>query len=276
MSLADSGAETWKANGFKFDIKKLYVIKPLLIALTVPVCLLVIWELLSRAGVVRPSILPAPSVIGLTMLDMAQTGEIFRHLAISIFRVLQGFVLGALLGIICGFLVGLSKMVEKAFALIIGILRPIPIIAWVPVLILWMGIDEASKVTIIAIASFWSLLVNVVDGVKNTDKKYLEVARILEKSNITLVTKVIFPSTLPAIFTGLRIGIDVSWRSVVGAELIAASSGIGYMIMYARELSQIDVMLVGVFVIGLTGLFIDVVLKKLQAWALKWNVNYLN
>lgn len=136
-----------------------------------------------------------------------------------------------------------------------------------------MGIDEASKVTVIAIGSFWTVLVNVIQGIRNTDKKYLEVATILEKNKFTLFTKVILPAALPSIFTGLRVGIDVSWRSVVGAELIAAASGIGYMIMYARELSQTDVMLAGVFSIGITGLLIDYSLKKLEKRLLKWNVN---
>jgi sulfonate transport system permease protein len=166
---------------------------------------------------------------------------------------------------------GLFKPIEKAFSLITGLLRPIPIVAWVPMLILWMGIDESSKITVIAIGSFWPTLLNVIHGIKSTDKKYLEVAEILEKNKFTVLTKVVFPSALPSIFTGLRVAIGIAWMSVIAAELIAAASGIGYLIMYAREISQPDVMLVGVLSIGITGLLIDVLIRKIEIRFLKWN-----
>ena len=188
-------------------------------------------------------------------------------------RVAQGFIIGAGLGILVGVQVALSRKLQTAVSLIFGVLRPIPVIAWIPVLILWMGIDEGSKITVIAIGSFWTVLVSVIEGIKNVDKKFLEVATILEKDHITLLTKVILPAALPAIFTGVRVGIDVAWRSVVAAELIAAASGIGYMIMYARELSQIDVVLVGVLSIGFTGIIIEQLLQLLEKRLLRWNVN---
>jgi sulfonate transport system permease protein len=161
---------------------------------------------------------------------------------------------------------------EKSLVLVTGLLRPIPIIAWVPVLILWVGIDEASKVTVIAIGSFWPVLLNSIHGIRGTDPKFLEVARILGKSRWTILSKVIFPSALPSIFTGLRIGVGIAWTSVIGAELIAASSGVGYLIMYARELSQPDVMLVGVFSIGIVGLSIDFLLRRVERRVLRWNL----
>ncbi|GKU84720.1 ABC transporter permease [Niallia sp. NCCP-28] len=232
------------------------------------------WEFLSDRGVISSTVLPAPSVIGATFLDLLLSGEIFIHVGISFWRIIQGFAIGSFLGVAFGILIGLNKGVEQATSLITGILRPIPIMAWVPVLILWMGIDESSKITVIAIGSFWPVLINVIDGIKNTDKKYLEVAKILEKNKRTFLLRVILPSALPSIFTGLRVGMDLAWRSVVGAELIAASAGIGYMMSYARELSQTDVMLAGVLCIGLVGLLLDIVLKKIQAHFIKWNVNY--
>ena len=243
------------------------------ISILVPLILLVIWEVLCRTGFIRVTILPSPLTILTTLWHMIKTGELAKHLGISIFRVLQGYAVGAVLGIIIGILVGLFKKVDQAFVLIFGLLRPIPIIAWMPVLILWLGIDEASKITVIAIGSFWPVLLNVVDGIKNVDKKYLEVARILEKSKFETLTKIIIPSALPSIFTGLRVGIGIAWMCVVGAELIAASSGIGYLIMYSRELLQSDVMFVGVFSIGITGLLIDKILIIIEARLLKWNVN---
>ncbi len=243
-----------------------------LLPLFVPVMLLVIWELLSRKGIIKPTILPPPSDIWLVFFDMLKSGELLKHLTVSLWRVIKGFSAGSLLGLVTGVLIGLSPRVERALVLITGLLRPIPIIAWVPVLILWMGIDEASKITVIAIGSFWPVLLNVVHGIRNTDKKYVEVATIFEKNRWTLLTKVVLPSALPSIFTGIRIGIGIAWMSVVGAELIAASAGVGYMIMYARELSQADVMLVGVISIGITGLLIDYAIRRLEARLLKWNI----
>ncbi|MDR1810193.1 MAG: ABC transporter permease subunit, partial [Prevotella sp.] len=121
--------------------------------------------------------------------------------------------------------------------------------------------------------SFWPVLINVIDGIRNVDRKYLEVANILEKNKFQVLAKVVLPSALPNIFTGLRVGIGIAWMCVVGAELIAASSGIGYLIMYSRELLQSDVMYVGVFSIGLTGFLIDKLLQLVERKLLKWNIN---
>lgn len=243
------------------------------IALIVPIVILLIWEILSKKGFIKGTQLPAPSVIAETLIDLIRTREIFMHLGVSILRVTEGFLIGGVLGVFAGVQMALFKNINKAFSLIVGVLRPIPVIAWIPVLIIWMGIDEGSKITVIAIGSFWTILVSVIQGIKNVDKKYLEVARILEKDYFTLLFKVVLPAALPAIFTGVRVGIDVAWRSVVAAELIAATKGIGFMIMYARELSQIDVVLVGVFSIGITGIVIDKLLVLAERKFLKWNVN---
>jgi sulfonate transport system permease protein len=248
-------------------------LKENILALAVPVILLAVWETASRLGWVRVTLLPPPSAIFTVLVDLLKSGEIFTNLGVSILRVAQGFLIGATLGVIVGVQMALVKKIRIAVSLIFGLLRPIPVIAWIPVLILWMGIDEGSKITVISIGSFWTVLVNVVEGIRNVDKKYLEVATILEKKRTTLLTKVVIPAALPAIFTGVRVGIDVAWRSVVAAELIAASSGIGYMIMYARELSQIDVVLIGVLSIGVTGILIEQLLKLLEKRLLRWNVN---
>lgn len=243
------------------------------LALAIPVLLLLVWEVAGRTGMIRATFLPRPSVLAEVLLEMLSSGELLWHLGVSIVRVAEGFIIGATLGVIVGVQVALIKKLRIAVSLIFGLLRPIPVIAWIPLLILWMGIDEGSKITVIAIGSFWTVLVNVIEGIRNVDKKYLEVSTILEKDHKTLITKVILPAALPSIFTGVRVGIDVAWRSVVAAELIAAASGIGYMIMYARELSQIDVVLIGVLSIGVTGIIIEQLLKILEKKLLRWNVN---
>lgn len=243
------------------------------LALVIPILLLVLWEGAGRLGLIKATFLPRPSAILEVLIELLTSGELLSQLGVSMIRVGEGFMIGASLGIVVGVQIALVKKLRVAVSLIFGLLRPVPVIAWIPLLILWMGIDESSKITVIAIGSFWTVLVNVVQGIRSVDKKYLEVATILEKDHKTLILKVILPAALPAIFTGIRVGIDVAWRSVVAAELIAASSGIGYMIMYARELSQIDVVLIGVLSIGVTGVIIEQFLKIIEKRLLRWNVN---
>lgn len=242
-------------------------------ALLLPLLLVGLWQYLCAQGIFRATLLPSPLTIAQTTWDLLKTGELEKNLIISLFRVFQGFLVGAGVGLLLGSILGLSEKLRQWTRLLTEFLRPIPTIAWVPILILWMGIDEGSKITVIAIGSFWPVFLNTLEGVRRTDPHYLEVARVLEKDRWVLVTQVMLPSAFPVIFTGLRIGMGIAWASVVGAELIAASSGIGYMILYAREVSQPDVVLVGVAAIGLTGLVIDTLLQKLESALLKWNAH---
>jgi sulfonate transport system permease protein len=239
--------------------------------LVVPVLLLFLWQTACDRGWFQSSYLPSPRVIGVTLVSMVRSGELWENLRVSLLRVFEGFALGAGAGTFLGLAMGLFPRLEKALSLLTGLLRPIPTIAWVPALILWLGIGEGSKVTVIAVGSFWPVLLSASQGVRSVNVHYLEVARLLEKDRVTLLTRVLLPSALPSLFTGYRVGMGIAWASVVGAELIAASSGIGYLIMYAREVSQPDVMLVGVAAIGLTGLLIDFVLLRLERRLLKWN-----
>lgn len=236
-----------------------------------PVIFLVLWEWFGKTGAINQSILPRPSILWNTLVEMIGTGDLQKHLLVSMIRVIKGFLAGAFLGLFLGVLIGLSKKVNELSVVFIGILRPVPIIAWVPVLILWMGIDEGSKVTLIAIGSFWPVLLNTVRGIQNADKKLLEVAYILEKNKWQILTKVMIPSALPSVFTGIRLGIGAAWSCVVAAEMIAAAKGIGYLIMYSRELSQPDIMLVGVVSIGMIGLIIDAALIRIEKRVLRWN-----
>lgn len=242
-----------------------------LLPLLVPFLLLFLWQKASDLGFIRVTLLPSPLTVGKTFVDLMASGELWGHWRVSMARVLQGFFLGSGLGVLLGIGLGLSPWLERALWLMTGFLRPIPTIAWIPVMILWMGIGESSKVTVIAVGSFWPVLLNTQRGVRDTDPKLLEVAKVLQKGTRTLLLRVILPSAFPSIFTGLRIAMGIAWASVVGAELIAASSGIGYLIMYAREVSQPDVMLAGVAVIGLTGILIDWVFVLLEERLLPWN-----
>lgn len=247
-------------------------VKNILFALPVPILIFIIWELLSRDGYVNESILPPPSLLFETLVAMIKSKELVEHSLVSIFRVLKGFFIGSVLAILFGIFLGFNKKLERSLSLIVGFLRPIPTLAWIPLIILWLGIDEASKVTLIAIGTFWTVFVSVAQGIKYVDQHLLEVAHILEKNHWTLLTKVVLPSALPSIFSGLRAGIDMAWRSVVGAELIAASAGLGFLISYARDVSQTDVIFVGIFAIGFIGIIIEWLIKEIEKRLLRWNI----
>lgn len=244
-----------------------------LLACLTPAILLLTWQFAVDAGVVRSTILPSPATIAQTLGELAITGELIRHLSVSLLRVIVGFALGALGGIVLGILTGLVRPASDALALVLGILRPIPVIAWVPLLILWLGIGESSKVTLIAIGTFWPVLLNLVHGIRTTDRKLLEVARVFEKDSLSLLRRVVLPAALPSLITGLRLGLGVAWTSVIAAELLGADRGIGYLIAYARELTQVDVMFTGLVAIGVTGILIDGALRLVERRLLRWHIN---
>lgn len=269
--IAKSNVNTSK-DGVKRKIAYSQIIK-IILSVAAPVVLVGVWQIGSKVGIINASILPAPSSLVDTLKSLVSSGKLQDHLIVSLGRVLKGFATGAISGITIGSIMGLSKTMNRVLGSLVGILRPIPMIAWIPLLILWMGIDESSKVTVIVIGSFWPILINTIHGIQTVDNKLLEVATILEKSKWEVITKVVFPAALPSIFTGIRLGMGSAWTCVVAAEMIAASKGIGYMITYARELSQPDVMLVGVFSIGIIGLLIDTIIIRVQNFVLRWSID---
>ena len=244
-----------------------------LIKVIPPILLIIGWESASRFGYLKPLILPAPSAILKAGYLQIESGELFHHLGISLVRITKGYAAGAGLGLALGLLIGIFKRFDLATSLVLNFLRPIPMFAWMPLIILWLGISETTKTSIIAIGCFWPVLLNVIAGVKSVDKKYLEVASILEKNRYQTLVKVVLPSALPSIFTGLRIGIGMAWGAVVAAEVIASTSGIGFLLMYSREMWQPDITFVGTFSIGIIGLLIERLFKYIEDHLIKWNVN---
>jgi sulfonate transport system permease protein len=231
--------------------------------LILPLVTLLVWELLSRNRILNPVIVPPPSRIAEAFFAMAHNGQLVRNISASLFRVIVGFSLGSFLGLSFGALIGLFPPLERITAFMVSILRPIPMIALVPIFILIFGIDEESKIAIITAGSFWPMFMNTVYGIKGVDRRLLELARVLRKSRFETLARVVFPAALPSLFVGFRLGASAAWVCVVAAEMIAAASGIGYMVMFAREMAQSSVMYMGVLVIGLFGLLIDTVLVRL-------------
>jgi len=248
--------------------------KHLLQYVSLSAAILVVWQMASNLGYIKPLILPPPSQVAITFWDLLKSGSMARNVGISVLRVLEGFGIAAVLGLGLGIAIGLSRTLDRLTDLIIQVVKPIPPIAWIPLAILWFGIGEESKVYIIFLGAFFPIIINTIDGIRQTDHKLVEVARILEVPRWKFVRQVVIPGTLPAIMTGLRVGLMVAWMCVVAAELIAASSGIGYLIMDARQLSQSDVVLVGMITIGVIGKVMDSLIKRLEQRLIGWKVSY--
>ena len=239
-----------------------------------PLAVIALWQGLFQLGLIRPILLPPPTKVGAAFLELALSGDLFRHVAISLVRVLEGFGIAAVTGLLLGLGIGLSKRIDRATDLFIQLVKPIPPIAWIPLAILWFGIGEAAKVYIIFLGAFFPILVSTIDGIRQTDHRFVELARILEVPRRRFIARVVLPGALPAIMTGLRVGIMVAWMCVVASELIAASSGIGYLIMDARQLSQTDVVLVGMITIGAMGKLLDTMLKAMERRLITWKTTY--
>lgn len=244
----------------KIRRKTLAVLK----ALVVPVVLIIIWQIGGSQGWIKTTAISTPAKIIAKMVEMIQKGSLQKNIFISLKRVIIGFVIGAGLGILLGTVLGVFKSINSYLRLIMDLLRPVPVIVWVPVLILWIGIGEGTKVIVIAIGTFWPVFLNVMDGVMNVNQKYLEVATIFCKDRRDTIFKVILPAAVPYLLSGIRIASGNALMGVVGAEMFASSSGLGYMVTFFREMNQPASMMVGVLMIAILGALVNLVIQKLN------------
>ena len=235
-----------------------------------PLALLVLWEAVVQAGWVGANLLPPPSELVHTLHELATDGALLGHIGISTLRVLAGFAIGAGLALLVGALVGLSRQVEAYLDPTFQALRAIPSLAWVPLLLLWLGIDEAPKITLIAIGAFFPVYLNFVAGIQNVDRKLVEVGGIFGLKGGELVARIFLPATLPNLFTGLRSGLSLAWMFLVAAELIAATRGLGYLLTDGRETARADLVIVAIIVLALLGKLSDSLLQRAEKRLLGW------
>lgn len=244
--------------------------------LIIPLLLLVIWETVVAAGWVSAHMLPPPSELTLTLGDLLTSGALLGHIGISSLRVLIGFSIGAGLALLVGSAVGLSHRIEALFDPTFQAVRAIPSLAWVPLLLLWLGIDEAPKITRIAIGAFFPVYLNFVAGIHSVDRKLVEVGGIYGLSGVRLVTRIFLPAALPNLFTGLRTGLSLAWMFLVAAELIAATRGLGYLLTDGRETGRADLVIVAIIVLALLGKLSDSLLQCLEQRLLVWRDTFDN
>lgn len=241
------------------------VVKTLLI----PGLIITIWALTSWAGWGNSYILPSPVKTLNTAGQLAASGMLFKHLAVSFYRVFAGFLFSLVLAFPCGIILGMNRRLSGYFEPTLEFIRHIPPLAVIPLLILWFGIGEASKLLVIILASFFPIFLNTFNGVRMCDNKLLEVGKSLGFNAWEQFARIILPATLPYILVGMRLGLGYSWRALIGAELIAASAGIGYMILDAEQLSRPDIIIVGVLAIGIFGSIIDMAFFRM-AGLIRW------
>ncbi|ENB9401958.1 TPA: ABC transporter permease [Bacillus paranthracis] len=260
----------------KNNVKKVQKtnIKFLIRAITIPIIILIIWQLAGVFGLVSKTVLPTPLDIFLAFQELIKTGELFGHLSISVFRAAAGFFIGGSLGIILGTIVGFSTRSEQYLDPSVQMLRTVPHLAVAPLFVLWFGFGETSKVLLIADGAFFPLYVNAFLGIRGVDSKLFDVARVLEFSKRKLITKLILPAALPNLLLGARLSLGVAWVSLVVAELMGSTEGIGYMIMDARQFSNTDIVFVGIIIFAFVGKFSDSLVRLLEVKFLRWRDNY--
>jgi sulfonate transport system permease protein len=244
-----------------------------LLGLVLQVFVLLAAEIGVRSGAIPGNLLPAPSEIVTTLSYLAQHG-LAAHIAASTARVACGFVVGTILAILIGSAVGLSRTVKAVLDPSFQALRAIPSLAWVPLLLLWLGIDEAPKIVLIAIGAFFPVYMGVISGIGGVDRKLVEVAQLYRLSRVALARRVLLPAAMPALFTGLRNGLSLAWMFMVAAELIAASRGLGYLLSDGRETSRADIVLASILLLAVLGKVSDMVMVHLEHRALSWRDSY--
>ncbi|OAK33308.1 ABC transporter permease [Bacillus wiedmannii] len=249
-------------------------VKVLVRAITIPIIVLIIWQLAGVFDLVSKTVLPTPLDILLAFQELIKTGELFGHLSISVFRAAAGFFIGGSLGIILGTIVGFSTRSEQYLDPSVQMLRTVPHLAVAPLFVLWFGFGETSKVLLIADGAFFPLYVNAFLGIRGVDSKLFDIARVLEFSKRKLITKLILPAALPNLLLGARLSLGVAWVSLVVAELMGSTEGIGYMIMDARQFSNTDIVFVGIIIFAFVGKFSDSLVRLLEVKFLRWRDNF--
>ncbi|OJE36352.1 sulfonate ABC transporter permease [Bacillus tropicus] len=249
-------------------------VKMLVRAITIPVIVLIVWQLAGVFDLVSKTVLPTPLDIFLAFQELIKTGELYGHLSISVFRAAAGFFIGGSLGIILGTIVGFSTRSEQYLDPSVQMLRTVPHLAVAPLFVLWFGFGETSKVLLIADGAFFPLYVNAFLGIRGVDSKLFDVARVLEFSKRKLITKLILPAALPNLLLGARLALGVAWVSLVVAELMGSTEGIGYMIMDARQFSNTDIVFVGIIIFAFVGKFSDSLVRLLEVKFLRWRDNF--
>jgi sulfonate transport system permease protein len=219
----------------------------------IPLTALILWEILARTGFLPSNWLPAPTRVAQTIDGMAVSGDLWKHVGITLARVAVGFLLGASAGTLIGGLTGYLPIARKLLDPMLQSLRSVPSIAWVPLFLLWLGIQESSKIALISLGAFFPVYLNLSVAVRHVDPKLLEVGKLYRLTGFEMVRRVILPAVLPEYIVGLRSGLGLAWMFVVAAELLGASSGIGYLMVDGQMTGRAAIILASVILFAICG-----------------------
>jgi sulfonate transport system permease protein len=239
----------------------------------VPVTLVAVWELSVRFGWLPSTLIAAPSAVIVDAWLLATDGKLGYNAYISLARLAGGFAIGMTLALVLGSLVGLFRLAERLISPTIQILSPIPVVAWIPLFIIFFHID-GSRIALIATGTFWIVFFGVVQGIRSADAKLVEVAYLYNKPALDILLKLLLPAALPNILGALRIALGLSWVLLLTAEMIASSSGLGWLIWDSRNFSRPDDMIVGMISVGVLGALTDRSVALLQRRVLRWRSTF--
>jgi sulfonate transport system permease protein len=242
--------------------------------LIVPAALLLLWQYLAWQHVYSKSQLPAPIDVFKAARQLWQADELWGNVRISLRRVFEGFLIGSLIAIAIGMAVGLSKLVDELLSPTIQAIRAIPSLAWVPLLLLWMGIGERPKITLVAIGVFFPVYTNLVSGIRQIDRKLIEAATAYGFKRLSLAWEVMLPAALPSLFTGLRLGLAQGWLFLVAAEIMGASRGLGFLLIDSENTGRSDIILMSIIFLAVLGKTTDGLLQWLERRLLRWSDSF--
>lgn len=235
-----------------------------------PLALLLLWQLSAVYAWVPEQVLPPPGVVYDSFAALLASGELWDHLQVSLVRVCSGFGIGLAGGLLLGGAMGLSPTLRDYLFPLFKAFSQVPTIGWLPLLMLLVGIDEGLKFLLIAKAALVPVTINTCQGIQNVPQRYVEVAKVCGFTRWQLLSRVVLPAATAPIWNGVRYGLTHAWLALVVVELLASSEGIGYLIVYGRQLFQLDLVLAAVVAVGILGLLLDKLLARTEAWLLRW------
>lgn len=240
----------------------------------VPVVAIILWQLLSQAGVISSKILPAPLDVLKVGIKLAQSGELLKHITISGTRALIGFAIGGGIGFLLGLINGSFVIAETLLDTSLQMLRNIPHLALIPLVILWFGIGEEAKIFLVVIGVMFPIYLNTYHGIRTVDSGLIEMGKVYGLNSLKIFWEIVLPSALPSILVGVRFSLGIMWLTLIVSETIASDSGIGYLAMNAREFLQTDVVVFAILLYALLGKLADAVARFLESSLLQWHPSY--
>lgn len=239
-----------------------------------PVGVLLLWEIAARADFVSAQFMPPPSAVAVTAVQKTLSGELFVAIGISAARAFAGLVIGGLSGFVLGVLNGISLRSRIYTDTTLQMVRNIPHLALIPLVIVWFGIDENAKIFLVALGVFFPIYANTLLGIQSVDPHLLEMGRVYRLSRFQQFFRIIIPGALPSVLTGLRYALGIMWLTLIVAETISASAGLGYMAMQAREFLRIDIVILAVFIYALLGKLADSIVRFFERRFLAWHPSF--